>query len=172
MHKHKWIRAGRVGWVTLQFRCKVDGCDARKDRPFTKFELKRAKAKERKLQRRHAGIHKVWHSFMKKFQNDDYTYKYEGYDLMMRVRKWGKKYPKDVFFASADDYCHAGADLVIILHRPKYHPRINWGTTIMFLSQFKEPAEIFLYPGEVKELLKTMTPINRMHDLFGRKLDD
>jgi len=107
------------------------------------------------------GIHDVYHEFVKRFKNKDYTHKGKGYDLMQKVAKFAEKYPKDIEIVRCDDSYHAGSDLVMIHHfykRGKNRGK-NWGTSVIFIPQCsgEDPIEFFLYPNHQKNLLKVLT---------------
>lgn len=91
-------------------------------------------------------------------------WKYEGYELMERIGRWAKKYPKDVFVCGIDDTVFTSSDIVFILHRIK---RKLWGTSVVVITQCDNlpPKEFFMYPGHragIQMALAQMAKLKRM----------
>ena len=76
---------------------------------------------------------------------------------MCAVERWVTKYPS-IKVVHCDDYCHAGASLVLVPHEKEDE---YWGTTIVFLQQFGPPCEFFLYPWHHESLLKELMQIQK-----------
>jgi hypothetical protein len=101
-------------------------------------------------------IHKVWHSFSRKFMNPDLgvNFTLEGYDLMVAVKKWAKKYPKDVEIVGCDDNSFMCSYIVLIQHKDGQH---FMGTTMVTISQNGDtPAVMFLYPSHAGDLIDAL----------------
>lgn len=139
--------------LTLGFRC--DKCGETVERKAT--------PKERALHEKHVdwsrgpNIHKVWHEFQRRFKKDD-KYSFIGYDLMLRVEKWAKKYPREVRCLYIDDSYFCNSSLVLVEHR---HARAYMGTTAVVIPQCtgESPMEFFLYPGDRNALIAALTAV-------------
>jgi len=147
-HKHKFKITSYTlkdfGEVTLSCDCGEE-----KERPATKAETKKFKADFKKHKQECNQMHKVWHNFSKNFYNDKYQFKWSSYEMMCKVGKWAKKYPKDVFTLDIDDGCHTGSDIVFILHR--INNRL-WGVSVVVITQSdgQMPNHYFMYPSHLK----------------------
>jgi hypothetical protein len=110
------------------------------------------------------GVHKVWHEFQRKFKpvnalgNHEWDDRVPAYDLMERIEKWAKKYPKDVFCLGVDDSHFASSLLVLIEHRTEND---YMGTSAVVISQCSgaPPAEFFMYPGHRDALIAALVGI-------------
>ncbi len=104
-------------------------------------------------------LHKVWFDFCKRFKNED-KYLFIGYELMQKVEKWAKKYPKDVFISPCDDAVFASSLLVLIEHRTKNE---YMGTTVVVIPQCtgETPLEFFLYLTHRKQLIKILEKLGK-----------
>lgn len=129
----------------LSFRC---SCGLTKEREPTKQEHKKIDTHWRKENARSGALHKVYHSFVKKFKTEN-RWKKSGYDLMTSVEKWAETHPS-VTVSGCDDNLFAGAILVFIPHESKDE---YFGTTVVYLCQFGEPTEFFLYPCHVEGIM-------------------
>ena len=98
-------------------------------------------------------IHKVWHDFRKRFMKKGSIteFKWSGYDLILRVERWAKKYPDDVRICSVDDSHFCGSYLVLIESKnkntqPVYEPFRYMGTNVVFIPQCsgESPIQFFL----------------------------
>lgn len=101
-------------------------------------------------------IHKVWHDFMDRFMLSSGEFKDVGYDLMLAVEEWAKRYPDDVAIVRCDDAYHTGSDLVLISHKDG---RQYWGTTVVFLPQNGIPTQFFLYEFHRMQLVAALTAL-------------
>jgi|ERR1700723_344796 len=147
--KHNWKYSYYSG-QTIGFRCTK--CEQEKERPTTASE----KYLIREDMKKKDDTHKIYHKFVKKFQDVIGNYKLHGYDLICSVEKWAKRYPT-VTIVSCDDNYFMGSDLVFIPHEELNN---YTGVTVIFIPQRgNEPSEFFLYPGHAVELLKTMKNI-------------
>jgi len=125
-------------------------------------------------------LHKTWHDFRKYFFKKtknvveigdkkitcyDYSdWKWLGYELICKVRKYAERHP-EIEIACCDDDYHMGSDLVLIPHRdPKGGPRSGyWGTTVIFICQgTRTPTQFFLYPGHEKSLLDGLKAVKKI----------
>jgi hypothetical protein len=167
-HKHKLQKAWTRGYDFVGLRCK--NCEYEIERKATPFEKKRIRADHERGEARSAAMHKLNWEFGKMFMNprwkpgENSKWKYQGYDLMTRIRKWAKKYPKDVIVCNIDDSYNASSDLVFVLHRIG---RTLWGTTCYTITQCdgQPPHEWFMYPGHrkgIQEALKVMAKLKPM----------
>jgi hypothetical protein len=152
-HKHKLKRAWTRGYDFIGFRCKT--CPYEIERKTTPFEKKQMHSETRTNT-----IHKVNWDFAKTFMKrwkpgQKLEWKYKAYDLMTRVRKWAKKYPKDVMVCRIDDSYNASSDLVFILHRIG---RRLWGTSCYTITQCdgQPPNEWFMYPSHREGIQKAL----------------
>ena len=117
-------------------------------------------------------VHFVWHRFCKYFEDsksDEFPppYKWKGYALMCKIRKFVKKYPQDIRILRCDDDYHAGSILVTILHRSKYD---FMGTTVIFVPQCtgESPIRFFLYPGHDTDMIKELTRITKIQKRYPK----
>lgn len=170
-HRHAWRRKSQSAKM-IWFGC---DCGAKKSRPSSPRERQRFLAEHQELMAECDRQNRVCREFDRTFKNSvirrvriggkvisgrEYTgWKYTGYDLMSRVERWAKKYPKDVYISGIDDTHFASSDLVFILHRPS--PRRIWGTTCVVITQLDgvPPKEFFMYPGHrqgIQEALARM----------------
>ncbi len=152
-HKHRFRYSGH-NVKEIHFRCK---CGERKSREATDKEKKRIKDDWDKFEKRSAQMHRIAWDFDKRFKTGPDTWKKTGFELMSAVGKWAQKHPT-VIETSCDDYCAAGATLVMIPHETRGE---YWGTTVYFLQQFGPPAEFFFYPGNHEEVLSALNKIKR-----------
>lgn len=158
-HRHRWHISGQsITNTTLSCRC-----GEHRDRPASKQEVVDLKQQIKEMTRRSSAIHRVWHAFQRKFfeKANGHTWKWTGYNLMCKIERWAKKYPKDIFSAGIDDSHHAGSDIYFILHRDG---KKNWGTTVIVITQCdgQPPCEYFMYPGHAKGIIDILKKINKM----------
>jgi len=162
--------------TTCRFKCKSCGFEV--DRKSTKADINCIKNMFKCTPR--TNIHRVWHDFSnkftmiirikgkptkigkKKFYPREERWRWTGYDLMVRVEKWAKKYKNDVTIVRCDDNYHAGSKMVLIQHR-KQHNAEYMGTSIVFIPQCtgENPSRIFLYPDHHDSLIKALKEIKR-----------
>lgn len=148
--RHAWYSGKEIG-----FRCR---CGEEKRRPTTDKEKREIAESWGKREKRSGAMHRISWDFSKRFKTADRQgWKKEGYELMAAVEKWAAKHPT-VIVTGCDDYCYAGARLVLIPHerRGEY-----WGTTVYFLQQFGPPAEFFLYPGHLDGMLSALKKLKK-----------
>jgi hypothetical protein len=89
------------------------------------------------------------------------TFKWTGYDLILKVEQWAKKYPKDIFISVCDDCLYMGSRLCYIVHRSKkdYH-----GVTVIYIPQSGEDPSIhFLYPNHMEHVYEVFGKILKLH---------
>lgn len=137
----------------LTFKCSCGESKERKPTRGERMEIRRSF----KAMLKPTKIHHIWHRFVKRFKPDGINWGKKGHDLMCAVERWARKYPS-IKLVACDDYCHAGARLVLIPHEKNDE---YWGTTVIFLQQFGDPAEFFLYPWHHESLLKEMMQIQK-----------
>ena len=158
-HRHRFRYIGHItNGSSVLFRC---SCGERRERKPTKAEWKHLKPRSSltDIDR----IHKVAHRFSKLFKVDSTSpsskWKYKGYDLMVRVRRWAKRQPEGaVRIVSCDDNVFAGALMLFIEHKGESR---YMGTTVVVISQFDPPYEFFLYPGHTKALQEALRDIRK-----------
>ena len=100
-------------------------------------------------------LHRIYWAFKKKFVNDDGTFVYQGYDFSRKVVKFAKKYP-EITITSCDDSMHMSSDLVLIPHE---NDKEYCGTTVVYIPQAGEPAELFLYKHHTNDLVEVLSKI-------------
>ena len=181
-HKHKFERIGSIGYDRILLRCK---CDERKERPATASESRRLRqdrkdgeAQLRRMNRIAWEFDRTFKTYQKlpdvtiggkvyKNNREANGWKWLGYELMSRVRKWAKKYPEDVFICGIDDTYFSSSDIVFILHRPS--PRKNWGTDVIVLTQCDglPPKEFFMYPGHAAGIREALGKIGKLKSLYS-----
>lgn len=167
-HKHHFVVSYWSG-RSVSYLCR---CGASKNRNTTsdeEKEIKRRMLTSLDLPDNHPdNIHRVWHDFSRRFakfkkisfegksmrhpeRTKTYTHrvadgwKYTGWELIVAIEKWAKKYPDDVFQATVDDSSYMGSRLFFIVHRNRisYH-----GTTVFYAPQDGQGAGyFFMYPG-------------------------
>lgn len=163
-HKHQWKKAYTRGYDFIGLDCE---CGEKIERKATPRERRKIRTDQKRQEAQSAKMHGVNWEFAEKFKKYEdrgplkigkttlkhnfvpVGWKYGGYDLMTRIRKWAKKYPKDVIVCGIDDSYNASSDLVFILHR--IGKRL-WGTTCYTVTQCdgQPPNEWFMYPGHRK----------------------
>lgn len=154
MAKHvcKFVYSYRSG-TNIGFRC--NGCSETKQRKATRAEWRVATAGFEKGKH----IHRVYHNYMKKFRDDKGNYKLTGYELMVAIARWAKRYPDDVRVTSCDDDYFMSSEVVYIQHRT--HDSYM-GTSVIFIPQKgDQPNEMFLYPHALEAMLRTLIFIKK-----------
>jgi hypothetical protein len=99
------------------------------------------------------------------------SWRWIGYDLMERVRKWAyEKHPKQVFVVRVDDDHFCNSDIVFITSERRGY---FMGTNVIFIPQCTndEPTKFFLYPGHVAGLLPVIEHLDKI-GTHTRKGDD
>lgn len=157
-HRHKFRYCSHVtNGSEIHFIC---SCGERRERKPTKEEWKHLKPQS--SFKDSFKIHKVAHRFRELFKEDPgptAKWKYEGYDLMVRVERWAKRQkPTIVRIVRCDDDVHAGAIMVFIEHKGEDR---YMGTSVIVISQFETPYEFFLYPWHTKELQGALKDIRK-----------
>ena len=102
-------------------------------------------------------IHTTYHDFTKHFK-DNNKFKYNGWDMMVKLEKWAQHFPKDVALCRIDDSFHASSTLGLISHKDSGE---YWGTTVVVVTQCdgQNPCEFFLYPENARELIKGLAKV-------------
>lgn len=73
-----------------------------------------------------------------------------GYDVLIRIERYVKRYCPEIKVLRVDDECHSGSDLLLIPH-PKM------GITVIFIPQCTSiQNQFFLYEGHHKALSKAL----------------
>lgn len=172
----RWGRGGK----SLHFRC--GRCKQSIEVSMTKEEQRYYKWAFKQSSKEIGICHKPWHDFQKYFFKRErreteicgktikhwaYTdWKWSGYELMQRVRRYASRHP-EIVISGCDDEYHMNSDLVLIPHRfPKNafsdDAGSYWGTTVLFLSQdAKQPTHFFLYPGHESGLLSALKQVKQ-----------
>lgn len=161
-HRHSYhVSCWNGGNVT--FRCK---CGEQVERKMTREE--RSKFREQmslgRFIKPENDIHRVWHSFSKKFitrvNGKDEFNDCPVAELGDKVIRWAKKFPKDVKIVGCDDSYFSCSDLVLIEHRTA---RKYMGTSVVFIPQCSgdPPAQFFLYPGHLDDLINALKTIKK-----------
>lgn len=84
-----------------------------------------------------------------------------GYDVMMKIRKYVKRYLPQIKIINCDDAMHAGSDILLIPH-PKH------GITVMYIPQISGiQNQFFLYDGHYDML---MTELMKMKEVYKNSL--
>ncbi len=143
--------------LTFGFRC--DKCGEQVERKATPKE--RALHDKRVAWPRKPHVHTVWHEFQRRFKKNGHgenEYRLIGYDLMVSVEKWAKKYPREVRCVGIDDSYFASSLLLLVEHR---HSRGYMGTTAVVIPQCTgdKPMEFFLYPNDRNSLIAALVNI-------------
>ena len=170
------------GSKTLHFRC--GRCQQSIEVAMTKNEQSYYKWDFEQTSKEIGICHKPWHDFQKRFFKRErremeiggkkkkfwvYTdWKWAGYDLMQRIRRYAERHPEIVITGCDDDY-HMNSDLVLIPHRfPKdsvaraREAGEYWGTTVLYLCQgATQPTQFFLYPEHEKSLLAALKSVKQ-----------
>ena len=84
-------------------------------------------------------------------------FKYEGFQMMTRMRIFAKKHP-DIVLCGCDDSGHCGSLIAFIPHRTE---REFWGTTVVTIPQFGRVEELFFYPGHAIAVEKALAVFNK-----------
>ncbi len=168
-HRHRWTIQSWGPGETVGLRCNDEKCGAHRERNRTKAEANRFNEDQKKHNVEIKKMHGIGWEFAKKFERpynqkmkDPWRdcWKYHGYDLMTRIRRWAKKHPKDVICLGCDDDYHASSDIFLILHRVK---RRLWGTSVVVVTQCDgiPPKKFFLYPGHAHGLAVALRTLER-----------
>jgi len=121
------------------------------------------KPKNLVTKQKNKNVHYVYHNFESKFKNFDGKWKYIGYDLMVQVAKWAKKFPEDVKIVVCDDSYFAGSDLICIEHRSTHE---YMGISVVFIPQCtgEQPTTFFLYPGHRRNFYRTLRSMGKKRE--------
>jgi len=158
-----------MGYSGKAFTFKCNRCE-------TNYQVKMTKEERRYYrwefkQMFNPGGNKVWSAFQKYFferEKREYTllnktfkcweyldWKWKGYPLMCKVKKYVEKHP-EIVLASCDDNSCMSSTLVLIPHRdPDGGPRSGyWRTTVIFIPQNGgNPAEFSLSGWRERSLI-------------------
>lgn len=111
-----------------------------------------------------ADVHKLYHKFIKHFQVETgkgFKWKYTGYELMKKVKRWAQNNPQvKVIYCDDDIYC--SSYLVFIPHQNNDPQSVDHyhGTTVIFISQTNDfPTVFFLYPHHARNVVDTLKEI-------------
>lgn len=153
-----WI----CGFDKIGERCK---CGEQRERQATKLEEKKIRKYWKESNKDSKAIHVVYHDYVKRIESK----KLLGYDLMLAVEKWAKKWPNDVIINCVDDDFHMGSNLIFILHKSK---KSFFGTTVIPIMQKGDPAiRYFMYPGHLNEIMKTLQKIQKITKSYPKERD-
>jgi len=133
-------------------------CDKERTRPMTKKEyddiLKKAK-KEDSLTKQ---MNSTGWDFAERFYKDG-KWKYKGYSLMEKVRKWAKNHP-EVKIVGCDDSIFAGSIVVLIPHTSE---KEMWGVLVVNIPQCtgEDPVEMWYYPRHLQRMMIALMEIHK-----------
>lgn len=180
VHKHKFERIGYRGYEVIMLYCP---CGEHSERKATKAETRKIRREGKEQEEASKRQNKVAYEFDRLFKTyrDGHPYKvgertvtpkvedgwkYKGHDFMVRIRKWAKKYPKDVLICGVDDTHFTNSMIVFILHRPS--PRKLWGTSCVVITQCDgiPPKEFFMYPGHRKGIQEALSQMAKYKNRF------
>ena len=169
--KHKWYVSATSGvparsklrksyWPQIYFRCV--NCTDTKQRDMTEKEIVKHREQQREEEAHASQVHTLWHLFVKRFQADG-KWKYQGYELMKRVRKFAAAHP-EIIITGCDDNHFCSSDIVFVPHEADG----KWmGATMMIISQHgNPPVDIFLYPGHAQGLVDSLFQLHK-----GKKIE-
>jgi len=155
-HKHYWTVRSWCG-KEVTYRCK---CGEEFTRKMTAEERKRQGAWLLRRQPRSTNVHHVWHKapFPKNFV--DLTDQMKKIKAGNAIEKFAKRYPGEVIPLGCDDSYFTGSRLILLTHEAK---RKWMGVTVVMIPQCdgRRPAEFFLYPGHVDDLVRELTKIQK-----------
>lgn len=160
-HKHRF-RIDSYNHKTIWMSCR---CGERKERPPYPAELRQMNHDEARHARESKEMHTPFWDFKKTFLKEGYHWRWSGYPLMTRIRKWANRYPKRVSILGIDDDAHASSNLVCITHRVG---KRLWGVTFVTVTQCdgQKPVIFFMYPEHLKAAAKFLSQVNRLPLLF------
>lgn len=155
----------------MTFRC---NCGVERSRKMTAEEKRRFMTEM--FPKSSNSVSRVYLSFVKAFmKEEEWEWKWIGYDLMKRVEKWAKKYPSEVHIVGVDDDVFASSVLVLIEART--HDSYM-GTSVIYIPQCtgEKPIRFFLYPCHraglitaLKEIAKEEVPRRKREKVVERE---
>jgi len=171
VHRHNF-KVSAYGNPIWEYRCK---CGEKQEHLPSANEKRSYDARRRREDRDGEIIHRVWHDFAKTFmEKESRVWKWTGWELLDRVDKWMKKYPRDVFSSGIDDNHHTSSSVYFILHRVG---KRLWGTTAVVVTQCdgQPPCGFFFYPSHMErmrdvfnEIIKKSAPFDRLARMMKR----
>jgi hypothetical protein len=166
---HKTLKCSSRKGDEIFFICPK--CDSSLVRKITKKE----RALINRYDKSRLEVHKISHDFQKKFKKHDEStgrcgFKWKGWQLMEKVRKWAKKYPSVMIVRCDDDY-FAGSDLVLIPHENDYS---YMGTSVNYIPQCtgEEAITFFLYPHHRHGLAGALAVLKKLETKKRKKGSD
>lgn len=163
--------------LTLSYVCQ--NCGIQWDSVATKREAASLRKYDDFHERRCISIHRLYHKFRDRFMREvptekvkrgkktlqlyDEKWKYDGWEMMKRVRRLeGRPGWEGLHVLSCDDTYHASSSIVLIEHRDG---RYYWGTTVLVVTQCDgQPLkEFFLYGSHLEALLPVLLRIQKLH---------
>lgn len=165
VHEHAWERAFTRADKFVGERCK---CGAERERPATKAE----KGEFKLVWARGKAIHALWHCVSKRFKKGPKEWKEQGWDLIENLEAFAAKHP-EIRMARVDDSSFSNSELVFVPHSydSKKLGCAYMGTTAVFVSQCAgdPPVEFFMYPGHLRNVIKTLQDIEKVQNAFIAK---
>lgn len=165
-HVHSWefICWSGKNLANVSFRCKK--CLAVFEREMSKEERSFYTSNYDDFSKPDS-MNNIWFDFNKRFRpvpKNSYAihgkWKFIGYDLMKRVRKWAKKYPEHVNVLLCSDSYFSTSDLVLIQIRTED----KYGALhVIFIPQCsgESPIEFVLTEFSCDRLIKTLTALSK-----------
>ena len=105
--------------------------------------------------------HIIWHKFDKwlyKNFGKNYTLKLHGFDVILKISKYLKKYIPEIKILPCNDSEYASSIILLIPH-PKH------GITIMFIPQSTElQNQFFLYSSHFDLLVKELSDMKKVYE--------
>jgi hypothetical protein len=139
----------KLGWAYQRAFYKWD------KRPLTAKEMKDARKLTESLNSQYRkGKKKLT---VPKFSVSRAGFKYEGYEMMTKMRAFAKRHP-EVQLCGCDDSSHCGSMMAFIPHRSD---REYWGTTVVVIPQYGRVEEVFFYPEHAVAIEKVLAAFNR-----------
>lgn len=163
---HIWGLGSHTSSAVVE-KCAV--CGASRGRPATKREQSDFRREWKRMQKRVAQIHHIYHDFELRFHSPG-GWIAQGGRLMQLVERWAKHKPT-VTNCRVDDSCHAGSDLYLIPHEC---PGEYWGTTVLYIPQCtgEKPVEFFLYPCDLNNLLAKLQRVRDKANCINKRRGD
>lgn len=162
--RHKWHFSSSRGVDPMEIGFRCENCKTEYLRKATKKEQKILERNHFYLgsPKRKDDIHYVIHDFQRKFGKWNLT----GYEFMVAVEKWAKKFPNDVQIIGCDDDSFMSSNLVLIEHKSE---KAFMGTTVVYIPQNNGPVQqFFLYPGHLENFLDVLTIIKKKTTIMKR----
>lgn len=155
-HRHRFFGWTGQGMRTMMYRCR---CGHEVTREMTDEEFAEFSATKKRDDKKAAQLHVLWSKLRKQIINDQDRFKYRGFELMTRLRRFASKNPR-VKIVHTDDDVHASSLLALVPHE---NSQEYWGTTMVTAPQFGEPTILFFYPENAQEMADAMVSVCERH---------